>query len=222
MHLPVLAALLLVAPAVHAPAPVFAVPAQSATTPATAPAADTLILVAADEGNVARYRVREQLARLDFPNDAVGETRNVSGSLMVTSDGQVLREGSRFVIRLAELESDQDRRDNFLRRNTLNTEEYPDAVFVPTGTRGLDFPLAEGAVRFELLGEMTIRDVTRPVTWEVDAEVLAGGAMLGRAETRFTFGEMGLTIPSVGSVLSIRDDIRLEYDFRLVPAGSQP
>ena len=185
----------------------------------SAVSADTLLLTVAEEGNRARYRVREQLARLEFPNDAVGETSSVAGSLLVTSDGEILREGSRFVIRLADLESDSDRRDNYLRRNTLATDEYPDAVFVPTGFRELPSPIpTSGEARFLLDGELTIRDVTRPVTWQVGAE-FAGGAVLGRAETTFTFDEMGLTVPRVGSVLSIREDIRLEFDFRLVPMG---
>ena len=198
-------------------APESAVLALAPSTSAVS--ADTLLLTVAEEGNRARYRVREQLARLEFPNDAVGETSSVAGSLLVTSDGEILREGSRFVIRLADLESDSDRRDNYLRRNTLATDEYPDAVFVPTGFRELPSPIpTSGEARFLLDGELTIRDVTRPVTWQVGAE-FAGGAVLGRAETTFTFDEMGLTVPRVGSVLSIREDIRLEFDFRLVPMG---
>jgi len=181
--------------------------------------ADTLLFTVAEEGNQARYRVREQLARLEFPNDAVGETSSISGSLLVTTEGAILAGGSRFVIRLSELVSDSDRRDNYLRRNTLQTDEFPDAIFVPTGFRELPSPLpVSGGARFLLDGNLTLRQVTRPVTWTVEAEFV-NGAVLGRAETRFTFTEMGLTQPSVGSVLSIRDEIRLEYDFRLVPRG---
>ncbi len=179
--------------------------------------ADTLLLTVAEEGNEARYRVREQLARLEFPNDAVGATGTIFGSILVTSEGEILPGGSRFVIRLADLTSDSDRRDNFLRRNTLATESFPDAIFIPTGFRELPSPLpTSGEARFLLDGDLTIRDVTRPVTWQVGA-AFENGAVIGRAETRFTFEEMGLEVPRVGSVLSIRDDIRLEYDFRLVP-----
>jgi hypothetical protein len=38
----------------------------------------------------------------------------------------------------------------------------------------------------------------------------------GRAETSFTFEEFGLEIPRVRSVLSVVNEIRLEYDFRLI------
>ncbi len=195
--------------------------AASMTQPPTSQtsASDTLVFVVAEEGNEARYRVREQLARLDFPNDAVGRTSGVQGRIMVTSDGEVIAAASRFVIDLASLESDSDRRDNFLRRNTLGTAEYPEAIFVPREVRGLAFPLTPGQeTEFVLVGDMTIRAVTRPVEWRVGAEVLDGG-MLGRAETRFTFGDFELEVPRVGSVLSIRDEIRLEFDFRLVSGG---
>jgi polyisoprenoid-binding protein YceI len=197
-------------------------PSPSAAAPASLPAhpaTDTLVFMVAEEGNQARYRVREQLARLDFPNDAVGVTTGIQGHLMVTSEGEVVREGSRFVIDLAGLESDSDRRDNFLRRNTLGTAEHPEAIFMPTDIRGLPNPLPpNGEAALVLVGELTIRDVTRPVQWEVEAEFWEG-AVIGQARTRFSFGDFDLQIPRVGSVLSIRDDIRLEYDFRLVPVG---
>jgi polyisoprenoid-binding protein YceI len=201
--------------ATHTPAFPGAMSGAFASSPAAS--ADTVIYVVAEEGNQARYRVREQLARLDFPNDAVGVTTAIQGRVMVTESGEVVREASRFVIGLTGLESDSDRRDNFLRRNTLGTDEHPDAIFVPTAIRGLPNPLpSSGEETLTLEGELTIRGVTRPVSWTVDAEFWEG-AVFGQARTNFTFGDFELEVPSVGSVLSIRDDIRLEFDFRLVP-----
>lgn len=181
----------------------------------------------ATDGNEARYRVREQLARLNFPNDAVGASSEVEGRLAMTPDGRIDAGNSGFTIGLAALTSDSDRRDNFLRRNTLSTDDHPEAHFQPREFRGLDVStiLEAGAsngdaatLEFEIVGDLTIRGVTRQTTWAVQAE-LAGESIRGRAETRFTFGDFDLTVPSVGSVLSINDDIRLELDFFLVPAG---
>lgn len=211
------------APRTPAPSPVpaagaAAAPSAAAPSP-TGTTADTLVFIVADQGNEARYRVREQLARLDFPNDAVGVTSGVQGRILVTSDGVVIPEASRIIIDMTGLTSDNDRRDNFLRRNTLRTADYPESVFAPTEIRGLPNPLpSEGQFRFELMGEYTVRDVTRPITWDVEAEFFEG-AIIGQARTRFTFGDFDIPIPSVGSVLSIRDEIRLEYDFRLVTGG---
>src|SRR5215217_3567897 len=61
-------------------------PAKAAKAPA-APA--RFLFEVAPAGNEARYRVREQLVGVDLPNDAVGATPEVSGSLLVYADGRV-------------------------------------------------------------------------------------------------------------------------------------
>jgi polyisoprenoid-binding protein YceI len=173
--------------------------------------------VVAEQGNEARYRVREQLLGFDFPNDAVGVTGRITGVVMVDGEGG-LADGSHIVVDLSALTSDSDRRDNFIRRRTLNTETHPEAVFVPRRVRGLAGPLPpSGEVSFRIEGDMTVREATRAVVWEVVAR-RAGEAVVGTATTRFPFSHFDLEIPRVRSVLSVDDDIRLEYDFRFVPA----
>ena len=44
-----------------------------------------LQLIVAPTGNAVRYRVREQLAGFDFPNDAVGSTTQISGGIALDS-----------------------------------------------------------------------------------------------------------------------------------------
>ena len=191
-------------------------PAAAQSGEGAAKASDVLRFTVAPEGNEARYRVREQLARLDFPNDAVGATSKIEGGITVRTDGTVVREESRFVIDLESLRTDSERRDNYVRRRTLETETYPTAVFVPTELRGLSFPLpASGEATFQIVGDLTIRGVTRPTTWEVTAR-FEEGAVAGLAKTQFTFDDFQIAKPRVASVLSVADEIRLEYEFRLL------
>jgi hypothetical protein len=68
------------------------------------------------------------------------------------------------------------------------------------------------------VGDLTVRDQTRPVTWEVTAK-LVQGVLTGQATTQFTFADFAINKPRVASVLSVNDDIRLELDFRLLPAS---
>jgi polyisoprenoid-binding protein YceI len=179
----------------------------------------TQTFVVAATGNEARYRVREQLLGFDFPNDAVGATSRVSGSVAIDAEGRIVPAASRVVVDLSDLTSDSDRRDNFIKRRTLDTDTHPHAVFVPRQILGLDGALpASGEVTFRIAGEMTVRGVTRSTVWEVTAR-REGDAVTGTATTRFTFSRFDLEIPRVRSVLSVDDDIRLEYDFRFVPAG---
>jgi polyisoprenoid-binding protein YceI len=167
------------------------------------------------ERSEARYRIREQLAGFNFPNDAVATTRAVDGSITFDGQGRVLRESSRVTVDLRTLQSDRDRRDNYVRRNTLETERYPTVVFVPTEVRGLSFPLPQtGTTSFELVGDLTVRDVTRRTSWEATA-TFNGQEVSVQARTAFRFGDFGLSIPRVSSVLSVEDDIRLETDLLL-------
>lgn len=167
------------------------------------------------ERSEARYRIREQLASLSFPNDAVGATRAVEGGIALDVRGRVVSGPSRFTVDLGTLTSDQPRRDNYVRRNTLDTERYPTAVFVPTEVRGLPVPLPQsGTATFELTGDFTVRAVTRRTTWQATA-TFNGAEVDVRARTAFRFADLGLQIPRVASVLSVEDDIRLELDLVL-------
>lgn len=165
------------------------------------------------QGTVARYLVQEQLASLDLPNDAVGETTGVSGSIAFSEDGSVMWETSRIEVDLQSLKSDSGKRDNYLRGKSLESERFPMVVFVPTEVTGLAWPLpSEDALVFEMAGDMRVRDVTRPVTWNVEAS-FDGHQVSGKAVTRFTFGDFQMKVPSVFIVISVEDDIRLEIDF---------
>jgi polyisoprenoid-binding protein YceI len=167
------------------------------------------------EGSEVRYRVREQLVGLSFPNDAVGATSAIEGGVAFDTQGRLLAGDSRFTIDLRTLRSDEARRDNYLRRNTLETDRYPTVTFVPTEARRLRFPFPQtGSVPFELVGDLTVKDATRRVAWEATAS-FDGPRVSIRARTAFRFGDFGLRIPRVSVVLSVEDDIKLEADLVL-------
>jgi polyisoprenoid-binding protein YceI len=163
----------------------------------------------------ARYRVREQLAGISFPSDAVGSTSAIEGSLSLDAQGRMRPSDSRLTVDLRTLRSDRDRRDNYVRRNTLETERHPTAVFIPSELRGLPFPMPQtGTATFELIGDLTIRETTRRVTWDATA-TFNGQEVSVQAKTAFRFADFGLSIPRVASVLSVEDTIRLETDLLL-------
>jgi polyisoprenoid-binding protein YceI len=167
------------------------------------------------DGSEVRYRVREQLVGLSFPNDAVGATSAVEGAIAFDPQGRLLLGDSRFTVDLRTLRSDEARRDNYLRRNTLETDRYPTVTFVPTEARGLPTPLpATGSVPFELVGDLIIKDVARRVTWTATG-TFEGARVSVRARTAFRFGDFGLRVPRVSVVLSVEDDIKLEADLVL-------
>ena len=103
-------------------------PAQDPTPGAVeAPAPSGGVAVAIGEGTLARYIIGEQLANRDLPNDAIGETSNVTGSIVFDADGNIVPDQSTLVVDVSTLESDSGRRDNYLRGNSLQTATYPEA-----------------------------------------------------------------------------------------------
>jgi polyisoprenoid-binding protein YceI len=165
------------------------------------------------EGNKARYRVRERLVGKELDNDAVGETPKVTGTIALDDKGKIVASESFFTASLAELTSDAARRDNYVRRRLLVTDTFPTTTLRITEVRGLPSPLPKsGEAKFQLVGDLTVKGVTRPTTWNVNAS-LKDNVLRGTAATRFTFAEFNLTQPRVSVVLSVADTIGLEYDF---------
>jgi polyisoprenoid-binding protein YceI len=177
--------------------------------------------VVAPQGNEARYRVREQLVGLNLPNDATGATQEIAGALVVDANGNMVRDSSKIVVTLTSLKSDKERRDNYIRRHTMETEKSPTVELVPTAVKGLiGKPTGASPTSFELLGDLTVHGVTHPTTWKVTAHA-DGGDIVGSATTVFTFKDFSLDQPKVPVVLSVQDTIKLEYDFRFTAAGKQ-
>lgn len=203
--------------AAPAGAPPANAPAQ-APTPAPWPAAPIKLTIGA--GSSALYRVREQLAGISFPNDAVGRTEGVSGTISFNADGSLAPE-SRLVVDLRTLASDQEMRDGYIKgTQILDTEKYPQAVFVPRRAAGLSWPFPQGRggqAGFQLIGDMTVHGVTKEVTWNVVA-TFGNLRVQGRAETQFTFDTFAIPKPKLARLLSVDDTIKLEVELRMDPA----
>ena len=157
----------------------------------------------------ASYQVREQLARLSFPSDAIGRTNAISGSISLKPDGTVDSTNSKFTVDVSTLRTDSSMRDGYVSRMILQTNQYPTVVFVPTQVTGLPATVPQsGDVSFQITGNLTIRDVTKPVTWDVTGTV-TNGEGVGKATTSFTFEDFNLNQPQVPVVLSVVDKITL-------------
>ena len=163
-------------------------------------------------GSIARYRIQEQLARLSLPNDAVGETDAVQGSLLFDGEGNVVS-GSVWSLDVASLASDEPRRDRYVRRNTLKSSLFPEINFEAKSVSNLEWPLpTEGDTRFQILGDLTVMDVTREISWDVDATI-EESYVKGEANTVIQFEAFDIDKPRLAFILSVDDDIRLELEF---------
>src|SRR5207248_7636671 len=113
-------------------------------------------------GTSAEYRAQEQLTFFAFPTDAVGTTTAVKGSIVLDAHGRIVPAKSTFVIDLRTLTSDRSQRDQFIQANTLQTAQYPEAVFSVQRAVGLPSTLpASGTIDFSLREHLTVHGVRR-------------------------------------------------------------
>src|SRR5690242_5614978 len=196
-----------------APAPATVAPASATAAPAVSNAAAGTTLVIDSSASHASYHAHEQLAGRNLPSEAVGTSSGVSGSIVLKPDGSADQAQSQINVDLSALASDESRRDNFIKGNTLQTNQFPMATFTPRDVQGLPNPLPEsGSATFQLVGDLTVHGVTKPATWQVTAQ-FAPTTVSGNATTDVNISDFGMTPPKAGPVLSIQDGLTLELAF---------
>ena len=167
----------------------------------------------ATTGSEAGYRVREQLANLPAESDAVGRTSDVTGSITLEAagDGARLTAGS-LTVNTQTIASDESRRDNRLRSEGLQTDQYPTATFAVT--QPVDVPaaaLAGTATDVTLTGYLTLHGVTKSVQIQAQAQLVNGTIQVAGSIT-FPLSDYQITAPNVGGfILSIADQGTLEF-----------
>jgi polyisoprenoid-binding protein YceI len=161
----------------------------------------------------AGYRVRERLATLAAESDAVGRTGDVTGIITLESIGTMttLTEGT-LTVDTTTITSDEDRRDNRLRSEGLQTDTYPTASF--TITQPIDIPASaiEGtATELTLIGDLDLHGVTKSVSIPVQARLVDGAIQVAGSVT-FLLSDFEIDAPNVGGfILSIADEGALEF-----------
>ena len=196
-----------------APAASAATGTSASTAPATT--ADGSVAgtwnVAAE--SVAGYRVREQLAQLPAESDAVGRTDKVTGSMTLsTSDGKTTLTAGTITVDTTSITSDEARRDNRLRSEGLQTDQYPTATF--TITQPVEIPAAAltgTASDVTLVGDLELHGVKKSVSIPAQAQ-LTNGTISVAGSLNFPLSDFGITAPNIGGfIVSIEDNGTLEF-----------
>jgi polyisoprenoid-binding protein YceI len=194
-------------PAALEPAPSTTTGTATATRPDGA-TPDGTWQVSDDGSSYVGYRVKEQLAFLNSPNEAVGRSTAVTGTMEVTGD-QV--EAVRIQADLTKLTSDESRRDNAIRQRGLESERYPTATFELTEPIQLDGTPASGQdVGGKGKGRLTVHGVTREVDLDL-AGRWSGSTIQVAGRLPVKMSDYQIQAPRFGPVVSIEDSAAVEF-----------
>jgi polyisoprenoid-binding protein YceI len=188
--------------------------ATNSRSTAASGAAGTTVFVVVPEESEARFILSEEL--LGAPRTVIGASRQLNGEFYVdpanpasTSIGAIQIDARAFV-------TDNERRDIAIRRFILQSDrdEYQFITFTPTEISGLPESSNVGdEFSFQVTGDLQIRDVTHPVTFDVTITVPSATELRGAARAVVLRPDFDLSIPQVPNVANVSEDVTLEFDF---------
>lgn len=146
-------------------------------------------------------------------NLAVGVTSAVEGEIMVDRVNPQNSSIEPITVDISQFTSDNQRRDNAIRERFLQSAQFPNVILNPTGIQGLPGTYQEGEqISFQVTGDLTIREVTRPVTFDVTL-VGEGDTITGEATTMILMSDFGFGPISIAGILNTEDEVNVKFDF---------
>jgi polyisoprenoid-binding protein YceI len=164
-------------------------------------------------GSQAGYRVREKLANLPAPSDAVGRTTAVTGQVTISEEAGAYRaKNANFTVDVSQLQSNEAKRDNKIRTIGLETDKYPPATFAAAGPIDIPGDAVDGkVVTVQADGDITLHGATKKVSIPLQVQ-RKGNEIRIVGNYDFSWGDFGMTAPSVPPFVSVTGNPKLEFD----------
>jgi len=148
------------------------------------------------------------------PVTVVGTSNQVAGQIALNLQDLSQTQVGVIQVNARTLETDNSRRNNAIRNFILNTDQYELITFTPTAVTGLSGVAEPGQTfTFQIAGDLTIRDVTQPVVFEVTAIGESATRLTGTAIAVVQRSAFNLNIPSVPNVANVGEDVTLQINF---------
>jgi polyisoprenoid-binding protein YceI len=148
----------------------------------------------------------------------IGTTNQVAGELAVDPSDPAKTQVGIIQVNARTLTTDSEFRNRAIKNQILQTDQYEFITFTPKQIIGLPASSAVGqSYTFQIVGDLTIRDVTKEATFDVTATPASASRLEGTAQTTIRYADYGISIPQVRQVASVDQQVRLEIDFVAVP-----
>jgi len=162
--------------------------------------------------SVARFAVDETIP----PQTAVGTTNQIAGDFIIDFANPANSQLGVIRINLRTLRTDDPDRDNSIRCCVLLTAQdaYEFTEFVPTSVTGLPTQVSLGqTVDLQVTGNLSLRGVTRPVTFTVRMTLGSAEEIRGEAAAFVNRSDFGILDDDMLAYHGVAEQVRLEFDF---------
>lgn len=180
--------------------------------PVETPAGEAKVYTIDSAASEVRFQLDEDLRGVR--TTVVGITDQVAGQLSLNLADLSQTQVGVIQINARTLVTDNNFRNRAIQNEILDTGDFEFITFSPTGIEGLPASATVGErVSFTLVGDLTIRDVTLPATFTVEATAVSDTQLTGSATAIVNRADFGLQIPSVPSVANVEEEVELFIDF---------
>lgn len=180
----------------------------------------------ADNSERTLFRIQQEDSQVSFeidevlrgnPTTVIGTTDQVAGDVVVDFGNPASSQIGTIRINMRTLSTDNQFRNQALRAQILESaqDQYEFANFEPTNLSGLPQEAVSigDTLSFQVTGNLTIRDVTREVTFDTEVNVTAEDRLEGSASTTIRYPDFNITIPDVPNVSGVEEEVLLSIDF---------
>jgi len=144
----------------------------------------------------------------------VGTTDQVAGQIALDLSDLTTAQVGEIQINARTLATDNNFRNRAIQNEILDTGAYEFISFVPTAVNGLPASAKVGEeLSFTIEGDLTIRDITEPVTFTVVATAVSDTQISGTATATVLRDKYGLNIPNVPNVANVENEVDLIINF---------
>jgi polyisoprenoid-binding protein YceI len=163
-------------------------------------------------GSQVRFELDEDLRGVR--TTVVGATNQVAGQFAIDMNNLTQTQVGVIQINARTLSTDNSNRNRAMQNEIVDTGSYEFIIFTPTAVTGLPSSAGVGdTFNFTIEGNLTIRNITLPVVFSVQATAVSESQITGTASTLINRGDYDLTIPNVPSVANVEEEVELYIDF---------
>ena len=166
--------------------------------------------------STATYEI-DEILRGD-PNRVVGVTDQIAGQVMFDPSDLGGVRFSQLVVNARTFQTDSSTRDRQVRGPIIldsASDEFELITFEVTSVDGLpdSISLGDPAAEASVTGDLTVKGITRQVTFDLTVSMVDGSTITGSATAVVLRSDFGIGIPSVPSVAGVGEEVTIRLDF---------
>ena len=185
---------------------------ESSEEMSTAASDDVIIFTIVQAESEVRFTLGELLSGV--PTTVVGSTDQVAGEIAIDPAKPANSKVGVILVNARTFVTDSNFRNRAINNEILETDDFEFVSFNPTSITGFpENPAVGESLTFQITGDLTIRDITHEITFDVTVTAVSETRLEGSASAMVSREDYDLRIPNVPRVADVDEEVLLEIDF---------